>query len=572
MDHIFTISKKPSKTITVYKQNIFNKLEKSILCSISSTNVVAFSTESNIEETNSLFWSSNVYVADLNSPWQVHKVLCNSSPVTVLQWDFTGELLLIADENGCVRIYHTKDYILNDWALVLQTMLQGEHICLNSEKKDSSSYIEKFQHVKFACSVKQFGGRPASGALLLTTTGMLAAILLPQYTSQTPMLMATESLGPTRIYVKTADICYGKNGHFLLAVSSGDPLMPVQCYKVSVKKIEEKCVITSQSLLSFFLFEAPKEALMDQLAKEKNCTVSHIKWIMREDADSLVVTASSEKNELSSGVGAQGKSIACPQIVGTSQTSEIKVMELKGKRILKFMCEECQSGLMQVPKLLQAIDELKSEIQAMKLNSSPTLSTHEEEIFTEITDYSSINNDLQNMNWIAHDTDERWRKFITNISNTIERRIPITTVGSNDHPWINTSIKHEINKKRNLWHLYQRTKLHEDYQKYRQCSNNVTMKIRNAKTQYENGLIDSGSSKRFFKYVKKSLDSRVSKLVLRDSNNTPIQDPLIVANMFADYFSASFTSEPLDNLPELPDNTRNTNSIEHIAITEDLCQ
>lgn len=33
---------------------------------------------------------------------------------------------------------------------------------------------------------------------------------------------------------------------------------------------------------------------MDQLSKDK-CTVSHIKWIMREDADSLVVTASSEK-------------------------------------------------------------------------------------------------------------------------------------------------------------------------------------------------------------------------------------------------------------------------------------
>ncbi|XP_056641241.1 mediator of RNA polymerase II transcription subunit 16 [Diorhabda sublineata] len=307
MDHIFTISKKPSRSLNLYKQNIFNKLEKSILCSISSTNVIAFSTESNIEECNSLYWSSNVYVADLNSPWQIHKVLSNSSSVTVLQWDFTGELLLIADESGYVRIYSAKDHILNDWNIVLQTVLQGEHIlaaaffhsgkriCLNVDKKDSSSYIEKFQHVKFACSVKQFGSKPAKGALLLTTTGMLAAVLLPQPTCQTPMIMATESLGPTRIFIKTADICYGKNGHFLLAVSSGDPSMPIQCYKVSVKKEDEKCTIKSQSLLSFFLNEAPKEALMDQITKERNCSVSHIKWIMREDADSLVVAASSQK-------------------------------------------------------------------------------------------------------------------------------------------------------------------------------------------------------------------------------------------------------------------------------------
>lgn len=56
------------------------------------------------------------------------RILGNSSPVTVLQWDFTGELLLIGDENGNVRIYKTKEHILNEWSLVLQTTLQGEHI------------------------------------------------------------------------------------------------------------------------------------------------------------------------------------------------------------------------------------------------------------------------------------------------------------------------------------------------------------------------------------------------------------------------------------------------------------
>lgn len=90
--------------------------------------MIAFSTESNLEEGKSLFWSSNVYVVDLNSPWQIHKILCNSSPVTVLQWDFTGEFLLTADESGCVRVYQTKEHILNEWTLILQTVLQGEHI------------------------------------------------------------------------------------------------------------------------------------------------------------------------------------------------------------------------------------------------------------------------------------------------------------------------------------------------------------------------------------------------------------------------------------------------------------
>lgn len=58
----------------------------------------------------------------------VFRILSNSVPVTVLQWDFTGELLLVADESGSIRIYRTKDHLLNEWQLALQTVLKGEHI------------------------------------------------------------------------------------------------------------------------------------------------------------------------------------------------------------------------------------------------------------------------------------------------------------------------------------------------------------------------------------------------------------------------------------------------------------
>lgn len=84
-------------------------------------------------------------------------------------------------------------------------------ICLNLEKKDSSIYSDKFTHLKFACSVKQFGGRPCNGVLLLTSTGMLCAMLFPPTMSQTSVIITTESLAPIRILIKTADICYGKS-------------------------------------------------------------------------------------------------------------------------------------------------------------------------------------------------------------------------------------------------------------------------------------------------------------------------------------------------------------------------
>lgn len=46
--------------------------------------------------------------------------------------------------------------------------------------------------------------------------------------------------------------------------------------------------------------------------------------------------------------------------------SELKVMDLKGKRYLKFYCEDCQNGVKLIPKLLVKIDTLETEINKLK--------------------------------------------------------------------------------------------------------------------------------------------------------------------------------------------------------------
>lgn len=59
-------------------------------------------------------------------------------------------------------------------------------------------------------------------------------------------------------------------------------------------------------------------------------------------------------------------------------SSEIRVIELKGQRTLKYLCEDCQSGLLQVPSILTAIDQLKSEMQLLRdeLNQKSTPPPH----------------------------------------------------------------------------------------------------------------------------------------------------------------------------------------------------
>lgn len=111
----------------------------------------------------------------------------------------------------------------------------------------------------------------------MSTTGMVGAVMITK-DSQNPVCFATESLGSTRHRITAVDICYGKSkaspastfshenyyrffnvtftdGHYLVAVSSGSVALPVRCYRVSVRKTDDKCHITSQALPSFFLHD-----------------------------------------------------------------------------------------------------------------------------------------------------------------------------------------------------------------------------------------------------------------------------------------------------------------------------
>jgi len=79
-----------------------------------------------------------------------------------------------------------------------------------ADKKDSIHYGEKFNHLSFAPSVKQFGGRAAEGVLVVSTTGMVGAVMITK-DLQNPVCYSTESLGSTRHRITAVDLCYGKS-------------------------------------------------------------------------------------------------------------------------------------------------------------------------------------------------------------------------------------------------------------------------------------------------------------------------------------------------------------------------
>lgn len=79
---------------------------------------------------------------------------------------------------------------------------------------------------------------------------------------------------------------------------------------------------------------------------------------------------------------------------GLSST-ELRVMELKSKRMLKYLCKDCEEGLKLVPKLFKTMDMLRSDIEILKSqlektvqNSIDVKSSYEnpEEMYSEISD------------------------------------------------------------------------------------------------------------------------------------------------------------------------------------------
>nr|CAD7441536.1 unnamed protein product [Timema bartmani] len=311
MDLVYSVLRKTTNFISKSTQGL---LEGHTLCSVSSQNVVAFTSITELEDISGKTWGSHVYIADLNSPWNTHKIASKRAAVTVLEWDLPGEKLLLADASGNVQIWTFKDHVLNDWQCLGTTTFAGEHILAGAffhngrkiksliifvppkllvhnaiytffilhlgkrerekndalrlhvhtsgsawcrRRKTTSCTNEKFSHLRFAPSVRHFGNRPTVGCIVISTTSMIGVVVL-----------SIEGLGPAQL------------------ITTSDSLATTR-QRVSASPGEDKCIIMSQALPSFFL--------QSNLIKENQCRhLVQLKFVVREDADSLVVAANGD--------------------------------------------------------------------------------------------------------------------------------------------------------------------------------------------------------------------------------------------------------------------------------------
>lgn len=274
-----------------------------LVCSWSCRNLLAFSTDLKNQDQDNKDVSHMIHILDTEHPWDVFSINSGHDDViSCLEWDQSGSRLLSADGNGQIRCWAAVDHLVNRWQLVLSSSLDGDPIvalswlhngvklALHVEMSGSTNFGEKFSRVKFSPSLTLFGGKPMEGWLAVTVSGLVTVSLLKPGGA---LLTASESLCRLRGRVALADIAFTGGGNIVVAATDGSSSSPVQFYKVVVSVVSEKCRIDTELLPSLFL-----RCTTDPLRRDKYPTVTHLKFLTRENSEQVLLVASNQSGSI----------------------------------------------------------------------------------------------------------------------------------------------------------------------------------------------------------------------------------------------------------------------------------
>ncbi|MCG8092513.1 MAG: hypothetical protein JAZ17_02615 [Candidatus Thiodiazotropha endolucinida] len=187
---------------------------------------------------------------------------------------------------------------------------------------------------------------------------------------------------------------------------------------------------------------------------------------------------------------------------------------------------------------------------------------------------SNIENDVKN----NEDIDQNVDLISKAIADASERAIPhkIVTIRPNDHPWITSSIRKLIRKRKRAYKKYKRTSNQHYWDKYKRLRNNCVTEIRESKKSYYEKLerllsTENVNSKLFWKTSKQllNLNKSSTKIPTLLLNGVNAESEIDKANMLNDYFSLqNLINDQNKYLPYLDLYTDNTLDSITISVQE----
>ncbi|CAG0896953.1 unnamed protein product, partial [Darwinula stevensoni] len=251
-------------------------------------NVVAFTSSSpDIDSTGCPGSRYNIYVCDINTPWEVHRIVGSEEPITQVEWDLSGARLAVADGKGVIQVWMMKDYVINDWVLMntfndmggeqilcIAWFHNGKKLSSSPEQQEGILYSEKFKPVPFAPTCCQFGKRPMEGLVVASVSGLLATFILRIDAS---VLSAIEKLGPELHTLAMVDFAYEKNGDMALACVSRSSSACIRMYSLQIRVSGDSMNVTVQNLPAIFP------------TLHSSYIVSCVQFLLKEDPKGLLI-------------------------------------------------------------------------------------------------------------------------------------------------------------------------------------------------------------------------------------------------------------------------------------------
>ncbi|KAL3879120.1 hypothetical protein ACJMK2_031431 [Sinanodonta woodiana] len=281
------------RRVTTLKDWIYE--EKSCL-SVSCKNVLAFSQPTDDENSDDKFnIQYEVAVLDLDKPWEPYQVTVTTKTVVQIEWDHTGNKLLVVDSEGLCQVWQMQDYLLNIWSLLGQCWVTGEEVLaacwfhnglqvlFDPDKRDMISYTDKFtRNSRLHPSLVQFGSSHLDGWLVITATGLVCVGVIM---NDGEIITATQSLAPGHLRLCHADIAHTGSGEILVATSDGLLTSAIQCYIVSLKLQQKSVIISCKVSASLYLKTQMEYGSNDC----QNMKVTSVSFLNNDCSDLLLI-------------------------------------------------------------------------------------------------------------------------------------------------------------------------------------------------------------------------------------------------------------------------------------------
>lgn len=193
-------------------------------------------------------------------------------------------------------------------------------------------------------------------------------------------------------------------------------------------------------------------------------------------------------------------------------------------------------------------------------------------------DYTSINDELSKIDWNRQletlNVEKSYEFFLTEYKRICESFIPRKQTKSKAKPpWMNNNIIAMSKKKKELWHVNQRTKWKcaSLINEYKHARNSLKKAIKIAIKSYEHDLAnDKKNPKRLYSYVNKKHSFRPNINAIKDNNKIIQTDRRRIANVLNNQFSSVFVKEDELNILPTPTPVHQGSTITDIEINENI--